>query len=120
MKAIIASTVIGIILMFSGLMIKDKKSVRTLAVILLAALFGITIWEIMAALATAPESFFNDMLRIDRYSLWFNMLMAGCTLLYVLLVGKEIERVGQHVAEYFALISFILCGVFLLTSYNNM
>lgn len=120
MKAIIASTVIGIILMFAGLMMKDKNSVRTLAVILLTALFGVTIWEIMVTPASAPESFFNDMVRVDRYSLWFNMLMAGCTLLYAMLVGKEIQKVGQHVAEYFALISFILCGVFLLTSYNNM
>lgn len=120
MKAIIASTVIGIILMFSGLMIKDKKAVGSLAVILLFALLGITIWEIMVAPSAAPESFFNDMIRVDRYSLWFNMLMTGCTVLYALLIGKDIQRVGVHVAEYFALISFILCGVFLLTSYNNM
>ena len=46
--------------------------------------------------------------------------MSGCTLLYVLLMGNEIQKVGAHVAEYFALIFFILCGVFLLSTYNNM
>jgi NADH-quinone oxidoreductase subunit N len=46
--------------------------------------------------------------------------MTGCTLLYALLVNKDIQRVGSHVAEYFALIFFMLCGVYLLTGYNNM
>lgn len=120
MKAIIAATVLGIILMFTGLFVKDKKQVVSIATVLLLALFGITIWEVQTAAATGPQVLFNNLLRIDNYSLWFNMLMAGCTFLYVLLMGKDIMRVGNHVAEYFVLISFILCGIFILTGYNNL
>jgi NADH-quinone oxidoreductase subunit N len=120
MKAIIASTILGIVMMFAGFLVKDRKAVRPLAIFLLLVLFAVNIWDIMLMPAAAPQSFFNNMLRLDRYALWFNALMTGCTLLYALLVGKEIERVGTQVAEYFALIFFVLCGVYLLSGYNNM
>lgn len=119
MKAIIAATIIGVIMMFSGIIFKEKKPVTTLATVLLLVLFGINICELMNT-PDQPQTYFNNMLRFDRYSLWFNMLMTGCTLLYALLVSKEIRKVGNHVAEYFALICFILCGVYLLTGYNNL
>jgi NADH-quinone oxidoreductase subunit N len=95
MKAIIATTVFGVIMMFAGIMVSNKKSVAAIAAVLFAALLGVNIYD----LATAPESelFFNRMLSIDRYSLWFNTLMSGCSLLYILLMGKEIQKVGAHV-----------------------
>lgn len=121
MKAIIATTVFGIIMMFSGVMLKDRKSIAAIAAVLFAALLGINIWDVMS---TSPEAtdnlFFNNMLRIDHYSLWFNTVMTGASLLYVLLMSKEIQRVGAHVAEYFALLFFILCGLYLLATYNNL
>lgn len=120
MKAIIASTVLGIVMMFAGLLVKDKKAVGSLAIVLFMALLGVNIWDLMTTSPTEPQTFFNNMLRVDRYALWFNTLMTGCTLLYALLVNKDIQRVGSHVAEYFALIFFMLCGVYLLTGYNNM
>ena len=120
MKAIIASTVLGIVMMFAGLLVKDKKAIGSLAIVLFMALLGVNIWDLMTTSPTEPQSFFNNMLRVDRYALWFNTLMTGCTLLYALLVNKDIQRVGSHVAEYYALIFFMLCGVYLLTGYNNM
>lgn len=120
MKAIIAATILGVVLMFTGFMVKEKKTVTSLAVFLLFVLLGVCIWDIMETPADAPQAFFNNMLRVDRYALWFNALMAGCSCLYALLVAKEVQKVGMHVAEYFALLFFILCGVFLLSTYNNM
>jgi len=35
-------------------------------------------------------------------------------------MSKEIQRVGSYVAEYFALMFFILCGLYLLSTYNNL
>lgn len=120
MKAIIAATVFGVILMFAGLFVKEKRSVASIAVFLLFALLGVNVWELATTAPTETLSFFNNMLRVDRYALGFNTLMTGCTLLYALLVNKEIQRVGSHVGEYFALIFFILCGVYMLTTYNNV
>jgi NADH-quinone oxidoreductase subunit N len=118
MKAIIATTVFGIIMMFAGLVVNNKKSVAAIAAVLFAVLLGVNIWD----LSTTGDDvlFFNKMLRIDHYSMWFNTLMTGCSLLYVLLMSKEIRKVGTHVAEYFALIFFILCGLYILATYNNL
>lgn len=121
MKAIIATTIFGVIMMFTGLMVSNKKSVAAIAAVLFAALLGVNIWDLTSTSPNAADHlFFNNMLRIEHYSVWFNTVMTGCTLIYVLLLGKEIQRVGAHVAEYFALIFFILCGLYLLATYNNL
>lgn len=122
MKAIIASTIIGVILMFAGVTLKNKASVVSLATVLMLLLLGVNAWEVYEAAAPAAGArmYFNNMLSSDGFGSWFNMLMTGCTLLYVLLNGREIARVGMHVAEYFALIAFILCGIYLLSGYTNL
>ncbi len=120
MKAIIAAALIGVIMMFAGFFIENKRSVATFATVLLFVLLGINIGELILTPSDAPQLFFNNMLRIDRYALWFNTLMTGCTCLYLLLIGKDIAKVGAHVADYLALIVFILCGIYLLSGYNNL
>src|SRR5215217_6256993 len=122
MYPIIATTAMGIIMMFSGILFKEKKGLATLAGILLAILLGVNIYELMSLPKGAgkPVTLFNDMLRLDGYSQWFNVLMTGCTFLYVLLSGRDIMKVGGYVAEYFALIFFILCGIYLLSGYNTL
>ncbi len=120
MKGLIASTVFGIVMMFAGLGSATKKSIGLLAVVLFAALTAIGVWDVVAAPTDAPVLMFNNMLRIENYSLWFNMLMTGCSLLYVILMHKDIAKVGSHSSEYFALIFFTLCGLYLLSTYNNL
>ena len=120
MKAIIATTVFGVIMMFAGLMVDNKKTVTSIAAVLFLALLGVNIYELYTTSTNTAEMVFGQMLRLDHLSIWFNTLMTGCTLLYVLLIGKEIRKVGQHVGEYFALIFFILCGLYLLSTYNTL
>ena len=123
MKAIIAATLIGVILMFVGVTVKIKSSVRSIATLLFTLLVGICIWDVWDAnrgSASGAMVYFNDMISFNTFSLWFNLMMSSCTLLYVLLLGKEITKVGVHVGEYFALTSFIMVGVFLLAGFNNM
>ncbi|OJW79079.1 MAG: NADH dehydrogenase [Bacteroidetes bacterium 46-16] len=120
MKAIIAATIFGILMMFASILMKDKKAMANLAIASLLVLFGINIWDLISTPAGSSQAYFNNMLSISYYGQMFNTLMTGCTLLYALLVSKEIQRVGAHVAEYFALIFFILCGVYLLSGYNNL
>ncbi len=120
MNAIYATTGFGIIMMFAGFMVNNKKNAAALATVLFAALLGVNIWDLVTTSANEPHLFFSNMLRVEHYSLWFNTLMTGCSLLYVLLMGKEIQKVGMHVAEYLALIFFILCGLYILSTYNNL
>ncbi|MEJ7672444.1 MAG: hypothetical protein WKF59_06990 [Chitinophagaceae bacterium] len=66
--------------------------------------------------------FFNidtkNLLRFDNFGLHFNTVALFCTLIYFLLNGRDIEKVGKHVSEYFALIFFVLCGVAIASSFK--
>lgn len=121
MKSIIASAVIGVILMFVGVSVKNKASVVSIATILLVLLLGVNIADLYDVASNADAiRYFNNLLTADAFGSWFSVLMTACTVLYVLLNGREIVRVGMHAGEYFALISFILCGIYLLTGFNNL
>lgn len=108
--------------MFAALSVKEKKTFSLIAAFLLAVLIGVNAYELFGVMhSTASDNtLFNSMLRYDSVAIWFNTLMAFIAFLYVLLCGKHIERVGQHVGEYYSLIFFILCGANLLTGYSNL
>ncbi|NCX96036.1 MAG: NADH-quinone oxidoreductase subunit N [Chitinophagia bacterium] len=121
MEAIIATTLMGIVMMFAGLFVKDKRAIAGIAAALFLILLGVNVHELMNTSGKAPAVLlFNDMLRIDYTSAAFNTLLTACTVVYVLLFSKEITKVGTHVAEYFALLFFIVCGIYLLSYYNTL
>jgi NADH-quinone oxidoreductase subunit N len=119
MNAIVFSAVWGIVMMFSGVFIKSKSTPKYLAIagaILLVLLNG---WELYNG---AP--IFNidskDMILTNSFNLSFLAVVHLGTLLFFLLNAKDIEKVGEHVGEYFALIFFVLCGIALASTYNTL
>jgi NADH-quinone oxidoreductase subunit N len=118
MNAIIFSAGWGIVMMFCSFLVKNKTLFRHIAS---AGLFLLLVVNIME---TNGVSLFNvdtkGMLEYSRFGLFFNSIVFGSTLIYVLLTGRDIERVGNYVAEYFILIFFVLCGISVLSSYNNL
>lgn len=126
MKAIIAATILGIIMMYAGFVVKEKKTVLSIATLLFVLLLGVNVWELLDMMKLQSERpdgaqmFFNYQIVIRPFNIWFNTLMTAASLLYVLLMGKDIIKVGKHTGEYFALFFFILVGTYLLSSFNNM
>ncbi|MEO6539453.1 MAG: NADH-quinone oxidoreductase subunit N, partial [Ferruginibacter sp.] len=57
---------------------------------------------------------------LKNFNLTFINVAFGCTLLYFLLSGRDIEKVGDHVSEYFALLFFILCGIAIISTFNSL
>lgn len=108
----------GVIMMFSGILIKRNSTVRYIAIT------GLIILLISNVLELGGTRFFDfdvrNMLGFDSFSLLFNSIALGSTLIFVLLSGKDMERIGVHVAEYHALIFFILCGVGIASSFNTL
>lgn len=104
--------------MLCSAFVKNTKSYKTIAVIGLAVLLITNIIE------TYGHTFFHfplyGMLSFNRFGLYLNSLIIICSIVFLLLSSAEIERVGNYVAEYFALIFFSLCGIFILTSFNNL
>ena len=121
MNAIILTAVWGIVMMFSGVFIKNRGTVKYVAItgliiILLANSYELNIGH--------PFHFFTmdvkDMLHFYSFNLTFITVMLGCTLLFFLLNGRDVEKVGNHVAEYFALMFFVLCGVCIAATFNTL
>lgn len=119
MNAILFSALWGVLMMLSTVFIKSKQAPRILGITGMILLFAVNAWELNTG---AP--FFNidprDMLRVRSYNLSFLAVVFGSGILYFLLSGRDIEKVGNHVGEYFALIFFILCGVSLVATFNTL
>ena len=118
MNAIILTALWGLILMFCGVTVKNKSLIKYIAGFGLATVLVAAVIEMLT-----KKSFFqfeyNQMLVFDAFNLSFICISLVCTLLYFLLTGSEIEKVGPHVAEYFALIFFILFRMRSLIAFKN-
>ena len=118
MNSIITSAVLGVIMMFSGIILKKNAS------IVYVAIAGIGILLIMGMLEMSGYHFFpvdtRGMLYFDVFGLLFNCIAFACTLVYFLLNGRDLAAIGNYPGDYFALIFFVLCGVSIASSFNNL
>ncbi|MBV9963685.1 MAG: NADH-quinone oxidoreductase subunit N [Parafilimonas sp.] len=118
MNAIIFSAGWGILMMFCSFLLTNKSYFRHIAVIGLLVLLAVNIIDANGVVIFHVDA--GKMLSYTRFGLFFNSIAIASTLIYVLLTGKDIERLGNHVAEYFVLVFFVLSGVAILTAYNNL
>lgn len=117
MNAIILSAVWGVIMMFGGVFFTKKTAPKYFAI------FGIVLILIANCFEFKGFVFnvdYHGMFVFDNFGLLFNAIAFCCTLLYFLLNGNEIEKVGKNVSEYFALIFFVLCGVAIASSFKTL
>ena len=105
-------------MMFSGIWLKQKASVRNVAIAAIAVLLLVNVLEMCG---TQFFSFdLRGMMQFDRFALLFNSIIFFSVLIYFLLSAKDMEKVGVNYAEYFALIFFILSGVTMVSSYQTL
>ncbi len=118
MNAIVLSAVFGVVLMFTGVFTSHRSTIRMVAILCLAILLASNIAE------QYGFRFFRfdlrNMLSFDSFGLLFNSIALGSTLIYFLLSARDMEKVGVNLAEYFALIFFILCGIGIASSFNSL
>ena len=122
MNAIIFSAVWGVVMMSGGAFLKNKNAIRYLAIAGAGLLLAVNILEMY--MSSQGNHYLNidtkRMLVFETFGLLANCIAFASTLLYFLLSSKDIDRAGPNGADYFALIFFVLCGVSLVTSYNNL
>jgi NADH-quinone oxidoreductase subunit N len=118
MNAIILSAVWGIVMMFSGVFLTSKTAVRNLAVLGLVVLLAGNYADWMGHHILVIDV--HKMLFFDNFGMLGNSIAIAATLLLVLLSGRDMEKVGHNLAEYYALIFFTLCGITLVTTYNSL
>lgn len=119
MNAIILTAIWGVLMMLGGAFIKSKAMPKYLAIFGLAVILIANCMQLNSGM-----SFFTvdvkEMLHFNSFNLTFINIAFGCTLLYFLLNGRDIEKVGENVSEYFALIFFVLCGVAIISTFNSL
>lgn len=118
MNALIFSGVSGVVMMFAGLVFKSKATVRMLANLLLLATI------VAAVLELKGVHFFNidlkGMMAFDHFAILFTIIATASTLLFFLLSGKDMEKVGISYSDYYALIFFVLSGVVIAASFQSL
>ncbi len=119
MNAILISAIWGIVLMFAGAFVKNKQTPKYLAILGIAILLVGNGLELYTQAPFFPYDTMS-MLRTSSFNLIFLEVIFAATLMFFLLSGRDVEKVGEHVAEYFALIFFVLCGVSISCTYNNL
>lgn len=118
MNAIIVSALLGVVMMFSGIIVKNRSYHTVIAaggllLLLLANLLNsYGIWVIRVDT--------HNMFNFEQFGMYFNTIAIAATLIYVLLSGKAIEKTGSYSADYYALIFFVLCGVSILSAFNSL
>jgi NADH-quinone oxidoreductase subunit N len=118
MNAIILSAIWGVVMMYTGVVTKKKSTPKVVAIV------GIILLIAANWLEYAGLSFFNihtgGMLSFSTFGMVFNLVAFVATLFYFLLSGSDMENVGDNVADYFALIFFVLCGVSIASSFSSL
>jgi len=118
MNALVLSAVLGVVMMFSGIVLKSKMAVRNLAIAGLVILLLVNILEMCGTVFFTIDA--HGMLSFDSFGLLFNSIAFLSTLIYLFLSARDMEKVGVNYAEYFALIFFILCGITLTSSFKSL
>jgi NADH-quinone oxidoreductase subunit N len=118
MNSIIFSALLGVVMMFSGIISNNKSTITKTAIVSLLVLLLANIAETYNWFSIKIDT--NSFLEFTKFGLFFNSILIFATLVFVCLSSKAIEKVGNNVAEYFALIFFVLSGASILTSYNNL
>ena len=118
MNALIVSAVFGVIMMFSGILLKNKSSIRAVAIAGVLVLLSVNIAEMFSGPLLSIS--IDGMMRFDRFALLFNTIVFTCTLFYFLLSARDMEKVGSDYAEYFSLIFFILAGTVMVASFTSL
>lgn len=118
MNALIISALLGVVMMFSGILLKNKAAVRNLAVTGMTVLLLLNILEMNGIVLFDINT--KGMIQFDRFALLFNTTAILSTLIFLLLSARDMEKVGINYAEYFALLFFIVCGITLVTSFQSL
>lgn len=118
MNTIILSAIFGVIMMFSGIFVRNRSAYKSISAVALLLLLVFNITESRgSAIFNINTNFF---LHFDEFGLLFNSICIFSTLVYVMLSGRDLENAGRNTAEAHALIFFVLCGVGIVTSYSNL
>ena len=118
MNAIIFSALLGVVMMFSGIVTQNKQTITRISWVGMLFLLIVNCLHAYGTWVIKVDT--HGTLHFDSIGLIFNSIVFFAAFLFLILSGSDIEKTGIHLAEYYALIFFVLCGVSILTAYNGL
>lgn len=118
MNIILTSALSGIIFMFSGFVLKDKKQQSILATLLLVLMIVSGFFQLNGNEIFAGK--YDNMLVTDTYRIFFFIVLSLIGIYYVLVNRHEFSRPGPMVSDYYALIFISFTGIAVLATFNNL
>ena len=104
--------------MFGGVFFKKSATPKYWAIAGIIIVLVANIFEFFGHPFFSVDT--KGMLKFDSFGLHFNTIAFICTLLFFLLNGKDFQKIGLHISEYFSLMFFVLCGLSILSSFNTL
>lgn len=118
MNIILTSAISGILFMFSGFVLKDKRHQSLLAVLLFIAMIIAAYFQLNGCEILLGK--YPNMLENDPYRLSFFIMLCVLGIYYVLVNRTNFSNPGSKVSDYFALIFISFTGIAVLASFNNL
>lgn len=118
MNIILTSALSGIIFMFSGFVLKDKRHLNLLAVVLFGAMIISAYFQLQGQ--EILQGKYTNMLENDPFRVLFFILFCFIGIYYTLVNRKNFTKPGNKVSDYFALIFISFTGIAVLASFNNL
>jgi NADH-quinone oxidoreductase subunit N len=118
MNALIFTAISGVLMMFTGLVVKSGSSTRIIANVLLALTIIVTALELRGISLFHID--LKNFLNFDHFALLFTLIATVCTFLFFLLSGKDMENVGVNYSDYYALIFFVLSGIIISAAFQSL
>lgn len=118
MNIILTSAVSGILFMFSGFVLKDKRHLNILAVLLFIAMIVSGIFQLQGC--EVFQGKYPNMIETDPYRILFFIILCLIGIYYTLVNRYNFSKPGSHVSDYFALIFISFVGIAVLATFNNL
>ena len=118
MNALLISALLGVLLLFASVFVKNRSINYWIAVVGAGALLVSNIAELKGFefISFAVEGMFH----FDRYALVLSTLLLFSVFCYLLLNGKSIAQVGSGFTDYLVLLFFICAGMIMVTSFSSL
>src|SRR6187455_1393183 len=113
MNALIISGIMGVVMMFSGILLKQRSSVRAVALTGLFAAIVLNVLEMSGFHLFKID--ITGMMKFDRLALFFNTIAMGCTFIFFFVCGIIISSSFSSLLILFLGIEIISIPLYILT-----
>jgi NADH-quinone oxidoreductase subunit N len=114
MSTIIALSVLGVLVLFFGVLKKQSWLLPTI-------FLGLLVTLVLSLLAWNTNAhYFNNMMFFDNYAVAFNSVMILTTFLIFMFAGHYYKDVERPLDDIYAILIFALAGCTMMTSFGNL